>query len=136
MQTYFIRDIVSFTVEVEHNVKFADYTALYLRRESDESVPRHPLELPATEFEEISRVDTNITSRVTFERELLKSHCLPGEYSLYSILGHPPDGGRAITIDLNELDVTFCVVEGPAEPNARVTGHRLGFGNAGRQYLS
>jgi hypothetical protein len=88
-------DTISFRVELEHSFNLGDAGAVFYRLgEQEEGADPFPLELSASEIDEMSRDGTTIVSSVIFEVEINRENYHPGEYELGTIKGLRAGYGR------------------------------------------
>jgi hypothetical protein len=82
-------------VELEHSFNLGDAGAVFYRLgEQEEGADPFPLELSASEIDEMSRDGTTIVSSVIFEVEINRENYHPGEYELGTIKGLRAGYGR------------------------------------------
>jgi hypothetical protein len=131
LPTYLRGDTISFRVELEHGFNLGDAGAVFYRLgEQEEGADPFPLELSASEIDEMSRDGTTIVSSVIFEVEINRENHIPGEYELGTIVGlragygrRPERGGE--DLGRPEQRVAFRIAEDPTELTAKVVGWEL-----------
>lgn len=117
--TYLPGDTIIFKIRLEHNFNLGDSWVVFRRRSDSEGQEIFRMLLDAKEIQEISRVDSDIVSSITFELEVSHQNSIPGAYDLETILSLLPgversNANKGLELVTQQNPVTFSIGKEPS----------------------